>query len=194
MGLYDDVTVPIEVLKLQDDARIQKYVALLSGDSVSFQTKSLDCALRQYELKNIAGSYVLHLEHVETEFIKSDDPNAIFKFYPKVKSRSSNPELITSTLFVYDYYNSDTLDISIDLHLVLVSGVLVRVDCVKYEERDPAPRIKMLQETMSRMKETAAYYDTLRGRVALLIRRVLLATHRKAQNWINLLQEIAFKL
>jgi len=194
MGLYDDVSVPIELLKAQEDERIKKYAALLTGVNVDLQTKSLDCCMQEYVLKKIEDNYVLHKENVERECVESPDSKSIFKFYFVEKSRTTTPELITATLSMCDFYNSDTLDIFIDLKMELVAGVVTRIACALYEERDPAPRLQMNKEMVQKMKESAIYYKSFRGKAAIILRRALFAIHKKIDKCNGWLQRLAFKL
>jgi len=194
MGLYDDVSVPIELLKAQEDERIKKYAALLTGVNVDFQTKSLDCCMQEYVLKKIEDKYVLHKENVERECVESPDSKSIFKFHFVEKSRTTTPELITATLSMCDYYNSDTLDIFIDLKMELVAGVVTSIVCALYEERDPAPRLQRNKEMVQKMKESAIYYKSFRGRAAIVLRRALFAIHKKIDKCNGWLQRLAFKL
>lgn len=196
MGLYDTVNVPVELLKSQADTRIQKYAGLLKGEVADFQTKDLDNAMQDYYLKNVGGAYLLHKDNVEGEMVKTKEGGgkSIFDFYFDEKSRTCLPEIITETISLFDYYNSDTVDIVIDLKVTLVDGFLTSMECVEYEERDPKPRIDQLNETMKKLRDSAAYYKTFKGKVALALRKVLIKIHRKIYRFNNWLQKISFKL
>lgn len=194
MGMYDTVHVPVELLKAQEDERIKKYASLIDSETTDFQTKDLDSVMNTYYLKKVNGKYLLHKDHVESEVVETDNKKSIFGFYLKEISRKCIQELITDTVCLFDYYNSDTIDIVIDLKVKLVDGVFISMECVEYEERDPKPRIEMYAATMKEIQESAAYYKTFRGKVARACREVLLSIHKKIYNFNNWLQKIAFKL
>lgn len=194
MGMFDTVHVPVELLKAQEDTRIKKYASLIDSETTDFQTKDLYSAMDTYYLKKVNGKYLLHKDHVEREVVETDDKKSIFGFYFNEISRKCIQELITDTICLFDYYNSDTIDIVIDLKVKLVDGVLVSMECVEYEERDPKPRIDMENDTMKALKESAAYYKTFRGKVARACREVLLSIHKRIYKFNNWLQKIAFKL
>jgi hypothetical protein len=194
MGMFDTVHVPVALLKVQEDTRIQKYASLLKHEVTDFQTKDLYNVLQNYHFKNVDGKYLFHKDEVEGEYVKNENPNEIFGFHFNETARSCNPELITDTVCLYDYYNSDTIDISIELKVKLVNGVLVSMECIEYEETDPTPRIERKNETMKMVEAQAAYYKTFRGKVARASREVLLSVHYKLEKFNNWLQEVAFKL
>jgi hypothetical protein len=194
MGMFDTVYVPVELLKAQEDARIQKYASFIDSESTDFQTKDLDSVMDTYHFKKVNGKYLLHKDHVEREVVETDDKKSILRFYFKEISRKCIQELITATFYLYDYYNSDTIDIVIDLKVKLVDGVFVSMECVEYEERDPKLRIEMKAATMKEIQESAAYYKTFRGKVARACREVLLSIHSKIYKFNNWIQKIAFKL
>lgn len=194
MGLYDTIHVPVELLKAQVDTRIQKYAGLLKGDVTDFQTKDLESCMQDLYFKKVDGGYLLHEEKVDGTLVKINGGKSIHDFYFEEKSRTCLPALITETICLYDYYNSDTIDISIDLKVKVVDGFFISMECIEYEERDPKPRIAKLNETMQRLKESAAYYKTFRGKLAFAARKVLLKIHRNMYKFNNWLQKLAFKL
>jgi hypothetical protein len=194
MGMYDTVHVPVELLKAQGDERIKKYASLIDSETTDFQTKDLDSAMDTYYLKKVNGKYLLHKDHVESEVVETDDKKSIFGFYLKEISRKCIQELITDTICLFDFYNSDTIDIIIDLKVVVVDGVVTSIECVEYEEQDPKPRIDRTKETIKLLRESTAYYKTFRGKLALIVRSVLLYIHKKIYKFNNWLQRIAFKL
>lgn len=194
MGLYDDVTIPVELLKAQPDERIKKYAALIKDEHVDFQTKDLDCSMQKYNLRKVDDKYLFYKVVVKGKFVESKDKKSIFGFYFEEESRTEVPEEITDTFSAFDYFNSDSIDIVIDLKVKLVDGVFVSMECVEYEERDPKPRIKQMEETMRKIKEDTAYYKTFRGKTAILIRKILLNIHYPAAKFIDWLQKVAFKL
>jgi len=194
MGMYDTVYVPVALLKAQEDTRIKKYASLIDSETTDFQTKDLDSAMDTYYLKKVNGKYLLHKDHVEREFVETDDKKSIFGFYLNEISKKCIQELITDTVCLFDYYNSDTIDIVIDLKVKLADGIFISMECVDYEERDPKPRIEMYAATMKEIQERAAYYKTFRGKVSRACREVLLSMHKKIYNFNNWLQKIAFKL
>lgn len=194
MGLYDDVTIPVELLKAQPDERIKKYAALIKDEHVDFQTKDLDCSMQKYNLRKVDDKYLFYKVVVKGKFVESKDKKSIFGFYFEEESRTEVPEEITDTFSSFDYFNSDSIDIVIDLKVKLVDGVFVSMECVEYEERDPKPRIKQMEETMRKIKEDTAYYKTFRGKTAILIRKILLNIHYPAAKFIDWLQKVAFKL
>jgi hypothetical protein len=194
MGMYDTVYVPVELLKAQGDERIKKYANLIDSETTDFQTKDLYNVMATYYLKNVDGKYLLHKDYVESEVVKNDDKKSIFSFYINEISRKCIPELITATFNLFDFYNSDTIDIIIDLKVVVVDGVLTSIECVEYEEQDPKPRIDREKETIKLLRESTAYYKTFRGKLALIVRKVLLSIHKKIYKFNNWLQRIAFKL
>ena len=194
MGLYDDVTIPVELLKAQPDERIKKYAALIKDDHADFQTKDLDCSMQKYNLRKVDDKYLFYKVVVKGKFVESKDKKSIFGFYFEEESRTEVPEEITDTFSAFDYFNSDSIDIVIDLKVKLVDGVFVSMECVEYEERDPKPRIKQMEETMRKIKEDTAYYKTFRGKTAILIRKILLNIHYPAAKFIDWLQKVAFKL
>lgn len=153
--MYDTVYVPVELLKAQEDTRIKKYASLINSETTDFQTKDLYSAMDTYYLKKVNGKYLLHKDHVEREVVETDDKKSIFGFYINEISRKCIQELITDTICLFDYYNSDTIDIVIDLKVKLVDGVLVSMECVEYEERDPKPRIDMENDTIKALKESS---------------------------------------
>jgi hypothetical protein len=194
MGMYDTVHVPVELLKAQGDERIKKYASLIDSETTDFQTKDLDSAMDTYYLKKVNGKYLLHKDHVESEVVETDDKKSIFGFHINEISRKCIQELITDTICLFDYYNSDTIDIVIDLKVKLVDGVLVSMECVEYEERDPKPRIDMENDIMRQMQESRAYYKTLRGNLAWTCREALLSIHKRISKFNKWIQKIAFKL
>jgi hypothetical protein len=194
MGMYDTVHVPVELLKSQGDTRIQKYANLITNDDADFQTKDLDSVMNTYYLKKVNGKYLLHKDHVESEVVETDNKKSIFGFYLKEISRKCIQELITDTVCLYDYYNSDTIDIVIDLKIKLVDGVFISMECVEYEEQDPKPRIQREEHVKNMMIESAAYYKTFRGKAAIVLRKALLVIHKNINNFNNWLQKVAFKL
>lgn len=194
MGLYDDVTIPVELLKAQPDERIKKYAELIKDEYVDFQTKDLDCSMQKYNLRKVDDKYLFYKVVVKGKFVESKDKKSIFGFYFEEESRTEVPEEITDTFSSFDYFNSDSIDIVIDLKVKLVDGVFVSMECVEYEERDPKPRIKQMEETMRKIKEDTAYYKTLRGKTAILIRKILLKIHYPLAKFIDWLQKVAFKL
>jgi hypothetical protein len=194
MGMYDTVHVPVELLKAQPDTRIQKYAGLFKCEVTDFQTKDLESCMQEYLFKKVDAGYLLHEEKVDGEIVKTNGGKSILDFYFEEKSRACLPALITETICLYDYYNSDTIDIVIDLKVKVVDGLFISMECIDYEERDPKPRIDQLNETMQRLKESAAYYKTFRGKLALTTRKVLLCVHRKIYKFNNWLQKLTFKL
>lgn len=194
MGLYDDVTIPVELLKAQPDERIKKYAELIKDEYVDFQTKDLDCSMQKYNLRKVDDKYLFYKVVVKGKFVESKDKKSIFGFYFEEESRTEVPEEITDTFSSFDYFNSDSIDIVIDLKVKLVDGVFVSMECVEYEERDPKPRIKQMEETMRKIKEDTAYYKTLRGKTAILIRKMLLKIHYPLAKFIDWLQKVAYKL
>ena len=194
MGLYDDVTIPVELLKAQPDERIKKYAELIKDEYVTFQTKDLDCSMQKYNLRKVDDKYLFYKVVVKGKFVESKDKKSIFGFYFEEESCTEVPEEITDTFSAFDYFNSDSIDIVIDLKVKLVDGVFVSMECVEYEERDPKPRIKQMEETMRKIKEDTAYYKTLRGKTAILIRKILLKIHYPLAKFIDWLQKVAFKL
>lgn len=194
MGLYDDVTIPVELLKAQLDERIKKYAAVIKDDHAYFQTKDLDCSMQKYNLRKVDDKYLFYKDLVKGKFVADKDKKSIFGGYFEEESRTEVPEEITDTFFAFDYFNSDSIDIVIDLKVKLVDGVFVSMECVEFEERDPKPRIKQMEETMRKIKEDTAYYKTFRGKTAVLIRKMLLNIHYPVAKFSDRLQKIAFKL
>lgn len=194
MGLYDDISIPVELLKASDDARIRKHASLLSGDTASFQTKDLDCVMQQYELKKVGDQYVLHKDIVESEVVKHKNSDSPFNFHFVEKSRTSSRQHVSDTIMAYDYFTSDAVDISIDLKIKLVDGVLMTLDCFTYEERDPTARIKMQNEAMQKLKDSIAYRKTLLGKLTLCVRNVLLCLHKNISTFNSRLLRCICKL
>ncbi len=192
--MFDTVHVPVELLKAQEDERIKKYAGLLQGDVTDFQTKDLDNALQTFHFKKVDGGYLLHEEKVDGKMVKTNGGKSFLDFYFEEHARACLPVLITETIHLYDFYNSDTLDIVIDLKAIVVDGFLTSMECVQYEERNPKPRIDQLNDTMQRLRDSAAYYKTFRGKLALSVRKVLLIIHKKLYKFNNWLQKVAFKL
>ena len=187
MGLYDDISLPIELLKENSDEHIKKYASLFSTDTAAFQTKDLACAMLEYDFQKLDNEYVLHRDVVERELVENKASKDIFKFHFNEKTRTSVREHTTATILVYAYYTSTTVDISIDLELRLVDGVLFSVACTSYKENDPAIRIKMYAEAMQKLKDSIAYHKTFRGKSALVVRRLLLRLHKnlcKFNSWL----------
>ena len=139
--MFDTVHVPVELLKSQEDERIKKYAGLLKGDDADFQTKDLDNILQDFYFKKVDGGYLIHEEKVDGKMVKTDGGKSILDFYFEENSRTCSPVLITETIHLFDFYNSDTIDIVIDLKVTVVDGFLTSMECVEYEERDPKPRI-----------------------------------------------------
>lgn len=194
MGLYDDVAIPVELLKAQSDDRIQKYASMLEDELADLQTKDLDCVMQNYRFKKVDDKYLLYKDVVKGAFVENGDKKSLFNVSFVEESRTEVAQDITATFCAFDFFNSDTLDIVIDLKVKVIDGVFVSMECIEYEERDPGPRIQRTEEVMQRVKESAKYYKTLRGRTALLIRRILLSIHRRLSKFNSWLQKLSFKL
>lgn len=194
MGLYDNVEIPVELLKAQPDERIQKYASLIKGETADFQTKNLDCAMLEFKLKKVDDEYRLFKVNITGKFLPNEDKKSIFSVYFEEESRTEVAQDITATFCAFDFFDSDTLDIVIDLKIKVIAGVFVSMECVEYEERDPGPRLKQMKDTMQRLKECSAYYKTFRGRAALLVRKILLSLHKRIYKFNNWLQKLSFKL
>lgn len=194
MGLYDDVEIPVEILKSQSDERILKYASLIKGEYAYFQTKNLDCCMLNFRFKKVDGKYLLYKDEVKGKFVPNPDKKALFSVYFEEESRAEVAQDITATFCAFDFFNSDTLDIVIDLKVKVIDGVFVSMECIEYEERDPGPRLKQMEDTMQKLKESAAYYKTFRGRAALLVRNILLSLHKRIYKFNNWLQKLSFKL
>lgn len=194
MGLYDDIEIPIELLKAQSDNRIQKYASFIKGDHADFQTKDLDCCMLNFRFKKVDDKYLIYKDDIKGKFIPNPDKKSIFTVYFEEESRTEVAQDITATFCAFDFFNSATLDIVIDLKVKVVDGVFVSMECVEYEERDPGPRLKQMEDTVRRIKESSAYYKTFKGKTALLTRKFLLYLHRRIYNFNNWLRKIAFKI
>jgi hypothetical protein len=194
MGLYDEVTIPVELLKAQTDERIKKYAALIKGKHADFQTKNLDCSMQKYNLRKVDDKYIFYKDVVKGKFVDSKDNKYIFGFYFEEESRTEVAQDITATFCAFDYFNSDTLDIVIDLKIKVIDGVFVSMECIEYEEQDPKLRIKNMEETIIKIKESEAYYKTFRGKSAVLIRKILLSFYKRIHKFNSWLHKLAFKL
>lgn len=194
MGLYDDVAIPVELLKAQADERIKKYASLIKGEYADFQTKNLDCCMLNFRLKKVDDKYLLYKDEVKGKYVPNPDKKSLFSLLFEEESCTEIAQDITSTFCAFDFFNSDTLDIVIDLKVKVIDGVFVSMECIEYEERDPGPRLKQMEDTMQKLKESAAYYKTYRGKAARLVRKFLLSLHKRIYKFNNWLQKIAFKL
>lgn len=194
MGLYDNVAIPVELLKAQADERIKKYASLINGEYADFQTKNLDCCMLNFRFKKVDDKYLLYKDEVKGKFVPNPDKKSLFSVLFEEESCTEIAQDITSTFCAFDFFNSDTLDIVIDLKVKVIDGVFVSMECIECEELDPGPRLKQMEDTMQKLKESAAYYKTCRGKVARLVRKFLLSLHKRIYKFNNWLQKIAFKL
>ena len=98
MGPYDDVEIPVEILKSQSDERILKYASLIKGEYADFQTKNLDCCMLNFRFKKVDDKYLLYKDEVKGKFVPNPDKKALFSVYFEEESRAEVAQDITANL------------------------------------------------------------------------------------------------
>lgn len=209
MGMYDTIDFPAEILRQFKDERLQKYVRLASGDSdfpLSFQTKDLYRTLDIFHfVKNDRGEYVMH-QYRPTRDVRIDLPDSpdqlswsdimdmVVSPDKKENERKSVPHIITRTIDCIDVFDSNEIDITIDIRVILNSGKVQAIEVLEYTEKDPTERLLGEAELLKSINETQAYSKTIRGRINRRVRKFLHFICRGLQKLQNAIMKVSFKL
>lgn len=159
MGLFDTIVFTRESLSGIDE-RVDKYLSLIEGSEIPFQTKDLECYLLTYKVNN--GQ--LFYEKSEREWVESD---GIFGGYMNEISRSLEKREDTVTVYFYDFLFNDVADIWIEFKAVFIHGVLSKIELFKFEETSSKERIERHEKWLRELKEYNDYKKTLRGKIVI---------------------------
>lgn len=193
--MFDTFHIPAEILAGANDENLKKYLALNTKPIIDLQTKDLDCVLNDYKFlrDSVNSEYQLYVEKIEYgEFVK--DSSHFLGGYITTKSREWIPSDLTETVTLCDYYASDSVDIFIDIQLVLSGGKVQSVTCLHYEEKDPTTRKAALAKMKQELADSIAYRKTIRGKLALKLQQFLLRTHKALSSIADKIQRFALKL
>ncbi len=160
MGLYDNIIIDRESLANIDE-RVDKYLSLVEGSEIDFQTKDFECLLSTYYVKDNQ----LFIKESETEWVESDDK--IFGGYLNEISHSLMKSNETATIYFYDSINGDSVDIWIEFKAVFIHGALSKIELFKFEETSSKERIERHEKWLRELKEYNDYKKTLRGKIVI---------------------------
>lgn len=186
MGMYDTIIFNRESLSGIDE-RVDKYLSLIEGSQISFQTKDLECYLLTYKVKN--GQ--LFYEKVEREWVESD---GMFGGYMNEISRSLEKREDTVTVYFYDLLFNDVADIWIEFKAVFIKGVLDKIELFKFEETCSKDRIEREKEAFKKMSEYFEYSKTLRGKISIFCKGQIYKSLNKLSQILRKITSLVDKL
>lgn len=186
MGMYDTIIFNRESLSGIDE-RVDKYLSLIEGSQISFQTKDFDCCLDTYKVEN--GQ--LFYEKVEREWVESD---GMFGGYMREISRSLKKREDTATFYVYDFLPNDIADIWIEFKVIFIKGIVDEIKLFKFEERCSKDRIEREKETLKKMSEHFQYSKTLRGKISIFCKGQIYKSLNKLSQILRKITSLVDKL
>lgn len=187
MGLFDNIIVSKSRL-LGIDEKIDKYLSLVEGEEISLQTKDFDQALATYSIENDSLTY----EKNNCEWVS--DENHFLKGYMKTISTETIPHDITTTIICYDYLQTESLDVSIDLKIVFINGKVNEISLFKYEEEDSAPRLEREEKITEKLKKQISFSKTIRGKCQRKLGNILYKISKIFLSIGSQIQKLSFKL
>lgn len=192
--MFDTIYVPIKVLKDLNDPKVNSYLENAKSEEPSFQTKDLDSVLDDYFLKpEPDGSLRLYKEKITYGEWEKDASNFFGGFLP-IKSRELEPQNLTATINGFDFQQNPTLDISLDLKLVFVQGILTECSVADFSTRDAASRIQSMNKLKEEIRAVHIYRATLRGKLASWLSKRLFKLAISLNNLSSRVQKLATKL
>lgn len=184
--MYDTIIFNRESLSGIDE-RVDKYLSLIKGSQVSFQTKDFDCHLVTYKVEN--GQ--LFYEKVEREWVESD---GMFGGYMNEISRSLKKREDTVTVYFYDFLFNDVADIWIEFKAVFIKGVLDKIELFKFEETCSKDRIEREQKTLKKLKQYQEYKKTFRGKISIFCKGQIYKSLNKLSQILRKITSLVDKL
>lgn len=185
MGFFDTIIFNKSVIQGLDP-KVDKYLRLLRQEEVDFQTKDLDCCLKNFFIEDGC----LFEQHVETRWVED---SSTFGGFIEPVSKEKKLCNKTCTVQAYDALDSEEVDIWIEMQFVFVDGFLQKTSLVKYEETDAAIRIERQKQFQKQWAESIEFGKTFRGKMQKAFGRFLGKLSRKIINFGNLIQRISFK-
>lgn len=186
MGLFDTIVFTRESLS-GIDKRVDKYLSLIEGSEIPFQTKDLECYLLTYKVNN--GQ--LFYERVEREWVESD---GMFGGYMNEISRSLEKREDTVTVYFYDFLFNDVADIWIEFKAVFIKGVLDKIELFKFEETCSKDRIEREQKTLKELKQYQEYKKTFRGKISIFCKGQIFKLLNKLSQILKKITSLVDKL
>lgn len=127
MGMFDTITCKYS-LPMPEDTK--GYTG-----STTFQTKDLELALQEYEIREDGSFWI---EERETEYVSGDPKSkSVLGRLGHIKTLKSwwEPCKITQTIEMYNYKQSDEdqYDYSIEYEVVLVDGKVSNIKLIEFE-------------------------------------------------------------
>lgn len=185
MGLFDNIIFNKSVIQ-GIAPEVDKYLRLLRQEEVGFQTKDLDCALKNFFIEE--GR--LFEEHIEAQWVEENGP---FGGFMEPISKEKKPCNKTCTIQAYDMLDSEEVDIWIEIQFVFIDGFLQKTSLVEYEEMNAVIRIEREKLFQKQLAESIEFGKTFRGKVQRVFGQFLGKLSRKIINFGNLIQRISFK-
>lgn len=185
MGLFDNIIFNKSVIQ-GIAPEVDKYLRLLRQEEVGFQTKDLDCVLKNFFIEE--GR--LFEEHIEAQWVEENGP---FGGFMEPISKEKKPCNKTCTIQAYDMLDSEEVDIWIEIQFVFIDGFLQKTSLVEYEEMNAVIRIEREKLFQKQLAESIAFGKTFRGKVQRVFGQFLGKLSRKIINFGNLIQRISFK-
>jgi hypothetical protein len=185
MGLFDTIIFNKSVIQ-GTDPKVDKYLTLLGENELGWQTKDFDCLLSNFFIEE--GK--LFEEKVEKRWVEENGP---FGGFLEPISKEKIPYNKTCTINAYDFLQSETVDIWIEMDFVFIDGVLQKTSLVKYEETNSAERLERLAKFQKELSESIKFGKTFRGKMQRAFGNFLGLVSRKIINLGNYIQRISFK-
>lgn len=185
MGMFDTIIFNKSVIQGLDP-KVDKYLRLLGESELGFQTKDFDCLLQNFFIEDGC----LFEQHVETRWVEESGP---FGGFMEPVSKEKKPCNKTCTVQAYDMFDSEEVDIWIEIQFVFVDGVLQKTSLVKYKETDASIRIEREKQFQKQLAESIEFGKTFRGKMQRAFGRFLGKLSRQIIKFGNLIQRISFK-
>ena len=186
MGMYDTIIFSRDSLSNIDE-RVDKYLSLIEGSQISFQTKDFDCCLDTYKVEN--GQ--LFYQRVEREWIEDE---GMFGGHMREISRSLEKREDTTTIYAYDFLQSNVADIWIEFKVVFIQGVVKEIELFKFEDTCPKSRIEREKEFSLRFKEYQDYRKTIKGKITIFIKNKIYKFLHKVSQILRKMASLVDKL
>jgi hypothetical protein len=123
--------------------------------SEDFQTKDLGETMSNFEIREDGTLWKKCAEYEYPDPPKASKRSKFWDFpIPKLIREWEEQQLITQTIFIYDYYHDDDseFDYGIEYKLVFVEGRLQKSELIKFENWPNAERKKLRAVQEARMK------------------------------------------
>ena len=112
----------------------------------------------------------------------------------KTISTETIPHDITTTIICYDYLQTESLDVSIDLKIVFINGKVNEISLFKYEEEDSAPRLEREEKITEKLKKQISFSKTIRGKCQRKLGNILYKISKIFLSIGSQIQKLSFKL